>query len=586
MTVTETKARKLPKLLSASDQRGGADKRPPHAFAVSYNGWGLLGALLFFSASLVPSLLPRSGVLQGLVTGITAVIGYGLACAFVAIWHYLEAPVPRGKVRRWTILVLAGLLAVGLGFSIWKYVGWQNESRNLMGMEPLSPLVWPTILIVGALTFWLLLAAGRAFRTLFRWGGNKIDKWLPRRLAVTLNAVVMLLIIWGLLSGAIIDAFFWGANAIFSTRDSGDKPFATQPMDEFHSGGPGSLVAWDELGRQGRDFVSRTPEVDDINAVTGGGALEPIRVYVGLKSGETVQDRADLLLKELQRTGAFDRKAIIIGSTTGTGWLDPNAMDPIDYMFNGDDAIAGMQYSYLPSWISLFADSAITKETALTMFTTIHDYWVTLPEDSRPKLYLFGLSLGSFGVEGVLTDVDIVNAPFDGALMAGPPFLNPLHTQITDDRDEGTPAWNPWYNEGRTVRFTAQEDLLKRNEGVWGPNTRLVYLQHGTDGVVWFSPSLLYRSPDWLKPGERAPDVSDEMTWVPIVSFWQAAVDLAAAGGVPSGYGHEYSVRDYTQAWAGVFNIDGWTDAQTDAVATAVQAEHDEFDAAIEAQDS
>ena len=102
------------------------------------------------------------------------------------------------------ILAIAAALALVLGYSIWKYVGWQNESRNLMGMEPLSPLVWPTILIVGALTFWLLLAAGRAFRTLFRWGGNKIDKWLPRRLAVTLNAAVMLLIIWGLLSGAII----------------------------------------------------------------------------------------------------------------------------------------------------------------------------------------------------------------------------------------------------------------------------------------------------------------------------------------------------------------------------------------------
>ena len=111
---------------------------------------------------------------------------------------------------------LAGALALVLGWSIWKYVGWQNESRNLMGMEPLSPLVWPIILVVGALTFWLLLAAGRAFRTLFRWGGNKIDKWLPRRLAVTLNAVVMILIIWGLLSGAILDAFFWGANEIFS----------------------------------------------------------------------------------------------------------------------------------------------------------------------------------------------------------------------------------------------------------------------------------------------------------------------------------------------------------------------------------
>jgi len=562
-----------------------ANRTQPRAFERRYSKWGLIGALLFFSLSLVPSLLPRSGVLQGLVSGITAVIGYGLASAFVALWHYVQGPVPHGTARRWSLLILLGALSLLLGYSVWKYVGWQNETRELMGMEPLSPLVWPTIIVISLLSAWLLLAMGRAFRTLFRWAADVVDRWLPRRLAVTLSSLVTVLVIWGLLSGAIIDTFFWGANAIFSTRDTRDKPFATQPTDEYHSGGPGSLVEWDELGRQGRDFISRTPEVEDINAVTGGGALEPIRVYVGLKAADTVQERADIMLEELKRTGAFDRRAIVIGSTTGTGWLDPNAMDPIDYMFNGDDAIAGMQYSYLPSWISLFADSAITKETAQTMFATIHDYWVTLPEDSRPQLYLFGLSLGSFGVESVLTDVDVINSPFSGALMAGPPFLNPLHTDITDNREPGTPAWNPTYGDGRTVRFTAQEDLLHRDEGVWGPSTRLVYLQHGTDGVVWFSPSLLYRSPDWLKEGERAPDVSDEMTWYPIVSFWQGAVDLAAAGAVPAGYGHQYAVSDYTDAWAGVFNIEGWTDAQSEAVATAVQAEHDEFDAAIEAQD-
>ena len=75
------------------------------------------------------------------------------------------------------------------------------------------------------------------------------------------------------------------------------------------------------------------------------------------------------------------------------------------------------------------------------------------------------------------------------------------------------------------------------------------------------------------------------MKWYPIITMWQVAMDLAGAGGAPSGFGHEYAVRDYTQAWAGVFDIEGWTDAQTDAVATAVQKEHDTFDAAIAAQE-
>ena len=561
----------------------GKRRRPPKAFQRTYSRWGLLGALLFFSASLVPSLLPRSGVMQGLVSGITSVIGYGLACAVVALWRYMQGPVPRGEVRRWTLLAIAAALTILLAVSIWNFVGWQNDTRTIFGMDPISPLIWPQIILVGLLVAWLLLAAGRGFRTLFRKSADFVDRWLPRRLAVTLSSVLTILIIWGLLSGAILDVFFAGANSIFSTRDSGDKPFATQPTSQYSSSGAGSLVKWDELGRQGRDFISRKPPVAEINAVSGGGALEPIRVYVGLKSADTVQGRADLVLKELQRTGAFDRKAIIIGSTTGTGWLDPNAMDPIDYMYNGDDAIAGVQYSYLPSWISLFADQEIVQETAQTVFTTIHDYWVTLPEDSRPQLYMFGLSLGSFGAESVLTNPNIINAPLNGSLLAGPPFFNPLHTFLTDRRAAGTPEWNPTYGDGRTVRFTAQQDLLHRNEGVWGPNTRLVYLQHGSDGVTWFNMSLIYRSPDWLKPGERAPDVSDHMKWYPMITMWQVAMDLAGAGGAPSGFGHEYSVHDYTAAWAGVFNIPNWTDAQTEAVASAVQKEHDAFDAKIAA---
>ena len=558
-------------------------KRPPKAFAFHYSRWGLLGALLFFSASLVPSLMPRTGVAQGIISGITSVIGYGFATGFVALWHYLGGHVPQGTARRWILSVVTLALAALLGLSVWKFVGWQNDVREIFGVEPLSPTIWPTILIVGAIIAYLLLALARGLRALFRWAGDKFSAWLPRRLAVTLSTTVTLLVIWGLLSGAIVDGFFAVSNRMFSTRDSGDKPLVVEPTSALKSGSPASLVKWDELGRQGRDFISRTTTVEQINEVTGGGALEPIRVYVGLKSADTVQGRADLLLEELKRTGAFDRKAILLCATTGTGWLDPNAMDPVEFMFNGDSAIAGVQYSYLPSWISLFADQQVVTDTSQVVFQTIHDYWVTLPEGSRPELYLFGLSLGSFGQEAVLGDVNMLNAPVDGALLAGPPFLNPLHTELTDNRDPGSPAWNPWYGEGRTVRFTAKDDLLKRDEGLWGPDTRLAYLQHGSDGVVWFSPTLLYRSPDWLADGQRAPDVSDRVQWVPVVTFWQVAFDLALAGAAPDGYGHMYAVRDYTQAWAGVFNIPGWTDEDTDAVATYVQQRHDEFNARIAA---
>ena len=40
---------------------------------------GVWGALVFACLSFTPSLLPRSGLIQGIVAGVTAAIGYGLA---------------------------------------------------------------------------------------------------------------------------------------------------------------------------------------------------------------------------------------------------------------------------------------------------------------------------------------------------------------------------------------------------------------------------------------------------------------------------------------------------------------------------
>lgn len=161
------------------------------------------------------------------------------------------------------------------------------------------------------------------------------------------------------------------------------------------------MVEWDTLGRKGRDFVATGPTVEQIDEFSGGGAVEPIRVYVGLDSEPTLRGRADLLLQELQRTGAFDREVLVVATTTGTGFLDPAAVDALEYMYNGDTAISGVQYSFLPSWISLLADQDAVKLTSRTVFDTVHDYWSTLPADDRPALYLYGLSLGSFGVECV-----------------------------------------------------------------------------------------------------------------------------------------------------------------------------------------
>ena len=78
----------------------------------------------------------------------------------------------------------------------------------------------------------------------------------------------------------------------------------------------------------------------------------------------------------------------------------------------------------------------------------------------------------------------------------------------------------------------------------------------------WWSPRLIVAPPDWLS-GERGPDVSPRMFWIPFVTFWQVTADLVFSTGVPDGHGHKYEA-DYANGWARVAQPPGWTDADTE----------------------
>ena len=533
--------------------------RPERPFDRVLSGVGVTAATWFFAASLVPSLLPRAAWLQGLVSGVTVAVGYGLGAGAAALWRYLGIPGLRGRARTVALWVLVGVGAWGAVWNGWRLVGWQNEIREMFGMPHTSPLIWPVVVAVTVVVAIALLLAGRGVRLLASTAVSWLGRRLPPRLSIVLGTGLVMALFWGLWTGVIVNGFFAGANAIFAPQDTTGSHSTDFPRAPERSGSPQSLARWEGLGYYGRSFVRGGPTVAQLEAVNGPGAKEPIRVYAGLQSADTVQGRADLVLAELKRTGAFDRKLLVVATTTGMGFLDSRGTDPLEYLWNGDTAIAGVQYSYLPSWISLLADQEAVVDTSRTVFETVREYWATLPAGERPALYLYGLSLGSMGVESVLTSVNIVNEPVDGALMVGPPFVNQMHRRHEADRDAGSPASLPVYEEGRTVRFTNEETALEPVTGAWGP-TRVAYLQHASDPVVFFSSDLAFDRPGWLADGQRGPDVSPTMGWVPLVTMWQVLLDMPGAGSVPTGYGHMYSARANMEAWAAITQPPNWSD--------------------------
>ena len=544
--------------------------RPEAVLDRVVSGVGLTVATWAFAASLMPSLLPRTAWVQGIVSGVTVAVGYGAGAGTHALWTYLGIPGIRGRART---ALLGGLVGLGLAAAVlsgWRLVGWQNEIRAMFGMPATSPMIWPVIVLVTALLAATLVVLGRVLRLGTRAAVSWLARHLPPRLALVLGVGLLGIMFWGLWTGVIVNGFFAGANAIFAPRDRAGSESSDRPVAPERSGTAQSLSRWEDLGRYGRIFVRGGPTVAQLEAVNGSGARTPIRVYAGLQSAATPQARAELVLAELERTGAFEREVLVVATTTGMGFLDRNGTDPLEYLWNGDTAIAGVQYSYLPSWISLLADQEAVVETSRAVFEAVRTRWAELPEDDRPALYLYGLSLGSLGVESVLTSVNIVNEPVDGALMVGPTFVNAMHTRLEEGRDEGSPASLPVYEGGRTVRFTDERGGLDRGTGAWGP-TRLAYLQHASDPVVFFSTDLAFDEPEWLADDQRGPDVSPAMGWFPILTMWQVLVDMPSAGEVPDGYGHMYSSGAHLRAWAAVTRPPDWAPARAEALTAALE---------------
>ncbi|HET7760924.1 MAG TPA: alpha/beta-hydrolase family protein [Phycicoccus sp.] len=545
--------------------------RPEHVTEPRFSGAGLVTGLFFLTISFLPSLLPRDAYVQGVISGLSLLVGYGVGTAVSALYRYLRFPRVPAVVRAVALSLSVGAVLVLTVLAVWKQVGWQNDLRRQYGMEPIGPGGWPLILAVTLLVAGSFLVLARFVRAAFARLRQVLGRRLSRELSTLLGVVVVVIAVWALYTGVLVNGFFAAANALSAGPDRTINPRFSAPTSPERSGGPGSLVDWRDLGREGRNFVSGGPTVADINAVSGGGAKLPIRVYVGQRSADTLQQRADLVLAELKRTGAFQRKVLVLATTTGTGYLDRNGTDPLEFMWNGDTAIAGVQYSYLPSWISLLADQEAVQATSQAVFDTVQAYWSTLPASQRPRLYLYGLSLGSYGVEQILGSINMINEPISGALLVGPPFFNPVHARLEADRDAGSPAWLPVYGDGRTVRFTAEQNGLERTPGPWGP-TRVVYLQHASDPVVFFSRDLAFSPPEWLRDGQRGPDVSPRMGWFPIVTMVQVLLDLPGAGNVPMGYGHLYSATAHLTAWAAITDPPNWSAERAATLSRVLEA--------------
>lgn len=538
---------------------------------------GLALATLFAVMAMTPSLIPRTSLFQGVVSGITGLVGYAVGVA-LSWWlrrsprcrrlaPRLRAAVGESAVRAaWPALV--GVVVLAVLVMLVAAARWQRELAALSGLAP--PSTWGYLRAgpVAVLVVAAGIAAARDVRRLDHLLARVLRRraHLPRRAAAVLAALLLGFVLAALANSVVLRVALSVADSVFGEVNDETYPGITRPLRPTRSGSPTSLVAWDSLGKEGRAFVVGGRSPAELAVAGNRAPLDPVRVYVGLETLEDPRSRAELAVAELDRSGAFSRQVVGVITTTGTGWVDDPVPDSLEAAYGGDTALVATQYSYLPSWLSFLVDRSRAEEDGRQLFDAVRARIDAMPPGPRPRLLAFGESLGSQGSEAAFSSLGDVRAHADGVLWVGPPHSNRLWSSLVERRDPGTPEIAPTYSDGLVVRFAG------------GPTTgtvtttpptpwiapRMLYLQHPSDPVVWWSPDLLWKRPDWLVE-RRGDDVLGAMSWYPVITFWQVTLDLTNSVGVPDGHGHVYQ-GEMLDGWMAVAAPPGWTTADTERV--------------------
>lgn len=542
-----------------------ARNRPQPAWSIV----GVLVACVGYIASMTPSLLPRPNATQVMASTFVCMTGYaigaicqGTVSAIRRARRGPDAPPPALRPRARIVTTVAAIAIAAMFTPL--CINWQTEqftATRVPGNPPQAAIV-----IIGTLlTCVALLYLARGLRAL----GRGVARILAQRTSWPFGVRTVLGGLTVFAGVVVLAAAGLSVSMVFFNKVNDSTAGQSPPTSALRSGGPGSLVPWDSLGNQGRAFVDGGPSPTEIAAVTDQTAIEPIRIYTGLESADSLQAQANLAVQDLKRAGGLNRKAVIVYTPSTNGLVDPTAAAAAEYAMNGDVSSVSMQYTVLPSFLSIMLSQSTSLDSGTILFQTVRAAIDQMPEPARPKLYVYGESLGAFGSQAPFAGQGIegLTQQADGALWAGPPANSEYWQQISALSTRG-PTWAPIVDNGDVIRFAADSTGLEQPPTAWGPE-RGVFLQNTTDAVVWWSPSLITARPGWLD-NPRGPDVPSAMTWFPLITFELVLVDMPAAGAMPPGIGHNY-LPTIGPAWVSVLQPAGWTAAKTERLQVALR---------------
>jgi uncharacterized membrane protein len=278
--------------------------------------------------------------------------------------------------------------------------------------------------------------------------------------------------------------------------------------------GPGSLIPRETLDFEASRFLAGTEK---------GLPIDPIRVFVGVHSAATVEDRAELAVQELARLGAFERSRIVVISATLRGYVNPIIPDAVEQFSGGDCACVVIQY-YDKRTMLMPAKVPIAARTHRELLRRL------VRHRGDAQVFVYGESLGAWASQNVFRTGGTAALDALGvsrALWIGTPYFSLLRRDFEHGK-------LPTDERVATIRAT---DLVDEDPPE-AERLRFVFLHRMTDPVVLFPGlELFWRRPDWMPSSE----------WRPGITFVQTLIDLINAtnwtSALPQAMAHDYRLE-------------------------------------------
>ena len=304
-----------------------------------------------------------------------------------------------------------------------------------------------------------------------------------------------------------------------------EAAYAAVPSRVGVTGGPGSAWQFEDLGREGRRFVSQAHTFEELEAVLGAPAQDPVRAFVPLSAltGDPEKDAATVV-DELDRVGGFEKSHLVLAAPTGDGYVSYVQTETVEMLTAGDCATVAVPYANVPSAVAFPRRRRAAAAYSVYARAIAERAAETNP---RTRLYTFGESLGSIvALDAFGPDVvdELTEIGFHGGLYVGVPIFS--------ETDRALRPVHPDVRARRGLQYaTGRDQALDSIPGH-------LNLTHPTDPVGIADPSVIVRHPVdyWGRPTGL---------FVPLVSFLIELADVKNAmnlrpGDFTPSPGHDY----------------------------------------------